>query len=81
MPEAQRKRKRQEKRAQKKVTYAELRNKKQQAKERKEKYDAEDELYPLTAEVTGKHGRVIGYGKLRSCCVFICYCFSNCINR
>lgn len=54
MTEAQRKRKKQEKKAQKKVTYAELMSKKKRARELKEKYDNEEELYPLTAEITGE---------------------------
>ncbi|MPC11604.1 hypothetical protein E2C01_004274 [Portunus trituberculatus] len=54
MTEAQRKKKRQEKKAQKKMTYAELRDRKKQAKERREKFEAEEELYPLTAEVSGE---------------------------
>lgn len=58
MTEAQRKRKKQEKKAQKKVTYSEMMSKKKKSKELKEKYDKEEELYPLTAEVTGKEGRV-----------------------
>ncbi|KAG0725335.1 Nucleolar complex protein 3 [Chionoecetes opilio] len=54
MTEAQRKRKKQEKKAAKRVTYAEMHSKKRLAKERKEKFDAEDELYPLMAEVSGE---------------------------
>lgn len=54
MTEAQRKRKKQEKKVQKKVTYSEMMSKKKRAKEMKEKYDNEEELYPLTAEITGE---------------------------
>lgn len=61
MTEAQRTRKKQEKKAQKKVTYAELQKQKRLAKERKEKYDAEEELYPLTAEITGRDGQAANH--------------------
>lgn len=52
--QAEKKQKKMEKKAKRKVTYAELHNERRRIDLLKAKYAAEEEVYPLTAEVTGK---------------------------